>query len=79
MKKIRDPLKTDQDDTEKAYLLILKLMNDHKEIESTLWCGAVWSVLINGYISCDFSYEQFLKEVQKLVKHYKHWWDVTVQ
>lgn len=75
MKEIRPPTKLDQDETEKAYQMVMQLMNDHPEIESTLWCGAIWSVLVNGYEQCDYSYEEFCNEVKRISVHYKSWFD----
>lgn len=75
MKKFRPPLPDDQEKVEKAYQLIMDVMDKNKEIEPTLWCGAVWSVLVNGYQQDEFSYEDFRKEAAKVVKHYEHWWE----
>ena len=47
----------------------------HTEIEPSLWASAVWSVLAYGYKSCDYSYEDFQKELKEVSKHYKHWWE----
>jgi hypothetical protein len=78
MKKIRPPRPDDQDNAQKAYQLIMDLMEMNKGIEPALWCGAVWSVLVNGYKQCDFSYEDFRQEVNKISQHYKSWWEDEV-
>jgi uncharacterized protein (DUF4213/DUF364 family) len=75
MKEIRPPQASDQENTEKAYELIINLINENEEIERTLWVGAIWSVLVNGYHQCDFSYKDFCEEVKMVSKHYKSWWE----
>lgn len=74
MKEIRQQLPDDQDNAEKAYRLIRDLMKINNNIEPVIWCSAVWGVLVNGYKQCNFSYEDFLQEVDEVSKHYKSWW-----
>lgn len=75
MKEIRKALETDQDNIDKGYQYLMDTISDHPEIESTLWAGAVWSVLVSGYKRCDFSYDEFLSELDKISRHYKSWWE----
>ena len=75
MKEIRPPHENDQEKIQRAYDLIMDLMNNHPEIEPTLWCGAVWSALVVGYKVCRFSYAEFRDEIFKISRHYKSWWD----
>ncbi len=74
MKK-RPPKNDDNENTEKAYQLLMKLMTEHAEIESSLWYGALWSLLANGYKENNLSYEDFSKEVKRAMKHYKSWFE----
>ncbi len=71
----RPPKKTDQQQIEKAFNLLKNCMASHPEIEPTLWAGAVWSVLVDGYNSSGMSYEQFTREWDELKNHYKPWFD----
>ncbi len=75
MKEIRPGQDSDQENIEKAFQLVKNLIKSHSEIEPTLWAGAIWSVLIDGYMACDFSYEDFCNEWEKIKHHYKKWWD----
>jgi hypothetical protein len=75
MKELRPPKDKDQKNIETAFLLIKELMARHNDIEPTLWAGAVWSILVDGYKSSGISYEEFCKEVHGISQHYKPWWD----
>lgn len=72
---IRPPKETDQETIEKCFVLLKKCMSDHPEIETTLWAGAFWSVLIDGYNASGISYEQFTSEWDQVKHHYKPWFD----
>ena len=71
----RPSQESDQEKIEKAFNLIKKLMVDHPEIEPTLWAGAVWSILVDGYSSSGMSYEQFTREWDLVKNHYKELFD----
>ena len=75
MRKIRPPKDTDQENVEKGFQLILNLMNEHKEIEPTLWASAVASVLATGYLDEGFSYNEFSQEIDDIKEHYKSWFE----
>lgn len=75
MAKRRAHKRSDQNNTEKAYQILLKAMQDHPEIEQTLWAGACWTALINGYINSDLSYEEFKEDFDSAKEHYSKWWD----
>ncbi len=74
MKK-RPQKKDDQDQIEKAFLMLKHFMQQHPEIEPTLWAGAFWSVLVDGYAKSGMSYELFTEEWDTLKHHYKPWFD----
>lgn len=73
MKEIRLSKKTDRENTEKAFKILKNAMQSHPEIEPTLWAGATWSCLVEGYRNSEFSYEDFCEEWDKIKKHYKSW------
>ncbi len=75
MKERRESKETDQQQTQKAYDLILDLIQKHSEIEPTLWIGAMFSVLANGYKNSNFSYDEFCQEINNVSKHYKSCWE----
>ena len=75
MKEIRPEKDSDQDNIEKAFQLIKVCMQEHQDIEPSLWCGAVWSVLVDGYRNCGFSYKEFCDEWDRIKEHYKKEWD----
>lgn len=74
-KKRRAPKKTDQQIAEKAFQIIKKTMQEHSEIEPTIWAAGCWSVIVDGYIKCGFSYEEFGNELNSVKDYYKSWWD----
>ena len=71
----RPPKETDQKETEKGFNLLKQCMADHPEIEPTLWVGAFWSILVDGYSASGMSYEQFADEWNRVKHHYKLWFD----
>ncbi len=71
----RESKNTDQNEIQKAFDLLKQCMIDHPEIETTLWAGAVWSVLVDGYNKSGISYEQFTREWDLVKHHYKDWFD----
>ncbi len=73
--KTRKPKKSDQNQVQKGFQLIMDMMADHPEIEPTLWAGAIWSVLVNGYNNSGMTYEQFTREWDEIKHHYKDWFD----
>jgi len=72
---IRPSKQNDQEQIEKGFLLIKQCMQQHPEIEPTLWAGAIWSILADGYSSSGMSYEDFTKEWDQVKHFYKHWFD----
>lgn len=73
--KRRPPKKTDQEVIQKCYEYLKNCMAQHPEVEPTLWAGAFWSVLVDGYSNSGMSYEQFTREWDELKHHYKPWFD----
>lgn len=71
----RLPKEKDQEEVVKAFNLIKQLMENHSEIESTLWAGAFWSILVDGYSASGVSYDQFTKEFNQVRHHYRSWFD----
>lgn len=67
--------KTDQCNADGAFKIIKSVMQEHDEIEPTLWASALWSALVDGYIHSGFSYEDFTNEWNLLSNHYKSWFD----
>jgi hypothetical protein len=74
MREMRPPKPDDQENAQKAYLLLIDFMSNHPEIEPTLWFSATWSALINGYVSGGFSYPEFLEHMKEVILHYKEQW-----
>jgi hypothetical protein len=65
---------TDQEETERAYQILLKTMQDNPDIEQTLWSGACWSALVNGHINSGITYEEFCKEMESVRQFFKYKW-----
>lgn len=60
---------------EEAAQLVSELVQLNPQIEMTLWYGALMSCFVRGHINTGFSYEQFRKEIKKVVEHYKPWFE----
>jgi len=75
MKKIRKIKKSDQESAKKVFNLIINLMRECKEVESDLWVGALWAIMVNGYKDSGFSYEDFCHELETVSENFKWWWD----
>jgi len=73
--KIRPEKKNDQQEIEKAFRLLKKCVDDHPEIEETLWTSAFWSILVIGYSLSGMTYEQFNSEWDRVKHHYKRFFD----
>lgn len=74
MAKIRPGKRSDQDETEKAYQILVSAMQSHPEIEQTIWAGACWTALVNGYLNSDIPYELFCHDFDSAKEHYSKWW-----
>lgn len=72
----RPPKPNDQKNTEKAFRLILELYEKHPEIEPSLWAGALWSALANGYLNCHFTFDEFKRQIDDMLKHTKKYYDI---
>lgn len=75
MKKIRPSKPDDQEKTQFAFNLIVDLFEKYPDIEGNIWSAACWSALAQGYINCDFSFEEFKKELISFLAHSRKWFD----
>lgn len=66
---------TDQQDVEKCMNYLNDCMNQHSEMEPSLWASACWSLLVRGYNESGVSYAQFSAEMDCVKDHYKGWFD----
>jgi len=71
----RSPKATDQQQIEKCFQLLKKCIQQHPEIEPTLWAGAFWSILVEGYAASGVAYDEFTREWDEIKHHYKPWFD----
>ncbi len=71
----RPKKETDQEEVQKAFIILKECMELNPQIEPTLWAGAFWSILVDGYNSSGISYDEFTGEWDKLKQHYKSWFD----
>ena len=71
----RPSKETDQEQTQKAFLILKECMELNPQIESTLWAGAFWSILVDGYNRSGMSYEEFTDEWEKIKYYYAEWFD----
>jgi len=72
---IRKRKQTDQEEIEKAFSILTDCVRNHPEIEETLWAGAFWSVLVEGYCASRMPYELFCYECDEVKEHYKSWFE----
>lgn len=75
MMKKRLPKAFDELHTETAYLFLKNLINENLQIEPTLWLMAIWSTLVDGYISQGATHDQFVQECNRACEHYKSWFN----
>ncbi len=66
---------TDQSDAQRAFELLQKCMHDHRDIKPYVWAASFWSVLVNGYVNSEVSYDEFCNEWENVKIHYKVWFD----
>lgn len=52
---------TDQEQIQKGFEMVMRLMDQHREIEPTLWASVMWSVLVHEYNNSGMPYKQFTK------------------
>lgn len=72
--KKRPRKKTDQENAELAYQVLLNTMQFHSEIEQTLWASACWTLLVRGYLNSGVPYEEFCEDFDSAKEHYKKRW-----
>jgi len=71
----RRPKKTDQENTEKAYLLLIELAEKNPQIETSLWMGALISAFVDMHMRTKNPYQNFCLTLEQIKEHYKDWWD----
>jgi hypothetical protein len=71
----RKEKKSDQYNTETAFQILRQAMLDHPEIEQSLWAGACWSALVNGYLLSEIPYDQFCEDFDNAKEFYKERWE----
>lgn len=71
----RKSKKSDQKNTEIAYQILLKAMLSHPEVEQSLWAGACWTALINGYHNSGIPWKEFCEDFDAAKKHYSKLFD----
>lgn len=71
--RIREKKESDQQNAEKAYQLLLGLIEDHQhEIEPALWVGTMIGALAENYEKSDIPFEFFRQEINNALEHYKY-------
>ena len=71
----RPSKETDQEETEKAYQILNEAMLQHPEIEPSLWTGACWSALVNGYLNSQVPFKEFCIEFDCAKEFYRDRWE----
>lgn len=71
--KIREGKHTDQENIDKAFILLIELIKKHqKEIEATLWVAAMVCALAENYEKSGYSFLLFEQEMKNCISHYKY-------
>jgi hypothetical protein len=71
--KFRESKPEDQEEAEKAFQLLLDLITHHqRQIEPSLWVGAMIGALADNYEKSGFPFKYFKKEMEEAVGHYKY-------
>lgn len=69
----REAKNTDQENVHKAYELLIDFIKAHeKQIEPTLWVGAMIAAISESYERSDVPYKLFKKEIEECIKFYKY-------
>lgn len=71
----RQPKPDDQKLTQKAYELLMGVVELHPEIEPSLWIGACLSAIASNFEANGMPYEIFLDDMHQAIDFYKHYWE----
>lgn len=66
---------TDQANIQRGYELVNSLIEEHPEIESSLWVGIFLSSIATSFIESELEYEDFREELESAIDHYEDWWE----
>jgi len=71
--RIRDKKHTDQDNTIKAYELLMDLIiSKQEDIEPALWIGAMICSLADNFEKSQIPFDEFKKTMIEGIDHYKY-------
>ncbi len=73
--KKREPKETDQQEVDKAILLLKDFIANNKQIEGNIWFSAMLSIFVLGYTYSGHSYDEFVSDIEKAKIHYKSWFE----
>lgn len=71
----RQPKDDDQKNTEKAYKILCKTVEEHPEIETSLWAGALMSAFVDMHQNTKFTYKNFCEVLDDIKEVYKNWFE----
>lgn len=66
---------TDQEESQKAVLILLDAIQNHPEMEPTLWASACFTLLVDGFLKSGIPYEGFCRELEGVKAFYKIRWE----
>ena len=58
-----------------AYKILVKVVEKHPEIETSLWTGALMSAFVHMHVNTKIPYKEFCKIIDGNKIIYKKWWD----
>lgn len=64
----RVPKEDDQKRVDWCYKTLLEEIVKYPEVESALWVGAFWSLIVNRYQESGATYEEFCSECEDAVR-----------
>lgn len=73
--KIREPKEFDQFHGQNAINLIAEIINEHPEIDGTIWVSAFLFILTKSCYTSKLTYEQYCGEFDKCKEAYKELWN----
>jgi hypothetical protein len=73
--KFRKSKKDDQENIEKAYNILVATVENHPEIETTLWAGALMSAFVHMHLNTKMPYKIFCDSLDNIKNVYKNWFD----
>lgn len=75
----RTPKNDDQSQIDKAFEIIKEIIRANSGVEGAILFCAMMSAGVDNYIHSGITYKEWCCELDRMKKHYKHWWSKEFQ